>query len=472
MAGGAVAGLGLTGCDSPAAEPGLVTPAPSASGAPVEEGIRLSDDLLLGFATAAYQVEGAVRSAGRGPSIWDTFCRRPGVIDDGSSGDVACDHFHRMPADVALMARLRTQTYRFSVAWPRIFPEGRGRLNPQGFDFYRRLVDELRDKGISPLATLYHWDLPQALQDAGGWQNRDVASWFADYAATVFDGLPGVDRWVTINEPKVVVQSGHQRGTMAPGITSDRAAGKVLHHLALAHGRAVQAFRAAGSPGEIGPCIAVTPCYPADGSARAARQTKAADAWQNTVYLDPVLRGRYPDLVTTFAPGVRAGLASVQRDGDLPTISSPVDFVGLNYYSPTVIDGAGKKGTYWPTSASGQQVYADGLYDIATRVYRDYHRPIIITETGIPDAAGVPPLEDQFRIDFLHDHLRAVQRAIDDGVQIRGFHAWSLMDNFEWARGFTQRWGLVHMDFTTQERTPKRSAAWFSDLITSRRLAG
>jgi beta-glucosidase len=375
-----------------------------------------------------------------------------------------------MPADVDLMAGFGTQTYRFSVAWPRIYPQGGGRLNPKGFDFYQRLVDRLHEKNILPLATLYHWDLPQALQDAGGWQNRDTASRFGDYAATVFDRLTGIDRWVTINEAKVIVQSGHQRGTMAPGIKSDTAAGRVIHHLALGHGRAVQAFRAAGSPGQIGPCVALTPCYPSDDTAAAAAQTQAADAWQNTVYLDPILRGRYPDLVTKFKPGVREGLRSVQRDGDLTISTQPVDFIGINYYSPTVVDRSGKHLVYWPQSVSGQQIYPDGLYDIATRVHRDYQLPLIVTETGMPDARGGSPLNDQYRIDFLYGHLAAVQRAITEGVPVHGFHTWSLMDNWEWARGFTQRWGLVHMDYETQRRTPKQSAAWYADLIKSRQL--
>lgn len=482
-AGGAAAALVVSGCTaSEVPAPGVTTPTstgppePAQSGttdpeAPPTKGVALATDLLLGFATAAYQIEGSVSADGRRPSIWDTFCAERGNVDDGTSGAVACDHYRRWADDVDLMAELGTQTYRFSVAWPRVFPDGRGRLNPKGLDFYRRLVERLREKNIVPMATLYHWDLPQTLQDRGGWQNRDLAAWFADYAAAVFGGLEGVDRWITINEAKVVARSGHQRGSMAPGIKSDTATGRVIHHLALAHGRAVQAFRAAGSPGEIGPCFALSPCYPADDSAEAADQTAVADVWENTVYLDPVLRGRYPDLVSGLASGVRRGLRRAQRDGDLATIAQPVDFVGVNYYTPTVVDAAGTRQVYWPTSASGQQVHAEGLRDLTRRVHRDYQLPLVITETGIPDAKGAKPLVDPYRIEFLHDHLLALHQAIATGVVVKGFHIWSLMDNFEWARGFTQRWGLVRVDFSTQRRTPKASAAWFTELARTRRLS-
>lgn len=466
-AGGTAGGVALAGCTAPALDKSSTPP-----GGGLQAEVALPEELLLGFATAAYQIEGAVRAEGRGLSIWDTFCEQPGAIEDGTSGTVACDHYHRMPADVDLMARLKTQTYRFSVAWPRLFPNGRGQLNQRGLAFYQRLVERLRANDIVPLATLYHWDLPQALQDAGGWPARDTAARFADYAAAVFARLQGIDRWVTINEAKLVAVRGHQRGDMAPGIKSDRATGRVIHHLGLAHGLAIQAFRAAGSPGQIGPCFAVSPCYPADTSTQAAEQTAIADMQANTLYVDPVLRGRYPTLVSELPTEMRSGLLSVERDGDLAIIGQPVDFVGLNYYGPTVVDGSGRHTFHWPRSASGQQIHADSLYDIAVRIFRDHHRPLIITENGTPDAVGVPPLEDGYRIDYLQNHLRALQRAIADGVPVHGFHAWSLMDNFEWTRGLSQRWGLVHVDYPTQERTPKQSAAWFAQVITSRQLSG
>jgi beta-glucosidase len=480
-AGSAAAVVVLGGCTSSTPRAGTSTPeqVPELPGSgkptsprtyPTEPAAPLPDDFLLGFATAAYQIEGAVTEGGRGRSIWDEFCDRRGAIDDGESGAVTCDHYHRMPADVDLMARLGAQTYRFSVAWPRIYPDGRGRLNTKGLDFYQRLIDLLRHRNISPMATVYHWDLPQALQDDGGWQERDCTSWFADYAATLFERLDGVDRWVTINEPRVIVRSGHQIGTMAPGIKSDRAAGKVIHHLALAHGKAVQAFRASGRSAEIGLCCAAVPCYPAGDSDAAVEQTALADAWMNTTYLDPVLKGRYPALRAKFPRGVREGLDAVNREGDLATATQSLDFIGVNYYSPEIFDRRGARVVKHPTSSSGQQIYADGLHDIVTRIHRDYGLPIVITENGIPDYPKRSAINDDFRIEFLSDHLRALQRAMRSGVPIRGYHAWSLMDNFEWSRGFTQRWGLVRTDFRTQRRVPKKSAAWFAKVIESRSL--
>jgi beta-glucosidase len=308
------------------------------------------------------------------------------------------------------------------------------------------------------------------LQDQGGWQERDCTSWFGDYASTLFERLDGVDRWVTINEPRVIVRSGHQIGTMAPGIRSDRAAGKVIHHLALAHGMAVQAFRAAGRSGEIGLCCAAVPCYPADDSEQASQQTALADAWMNATYLEPVLQARYPALRSQFSRGVREGLDAVYREGDLARATQPLDFLGVNYYSPAIVDRKGAEVVRYPTSSSGQQIYADGFYDIVTRLHRDYGLPMVITENGIPDYPNRSAVDDDFRIKFLSDHLRALQRAMADGVPIHGYHAWSSMDNFEWARGFTQRWGLIRTDFRTQRRTLKKSATWFAQVMSSRSL--
>jgi beta-glucosidase len=475
------ASLPLAGCRG---TPGVASPSvsapPSAGASPLpgppastaSSTRALPADLLLGVGTSAYQIEGGAYADGRGPSIWDTFSAQPGTIDDGSSGAVACDHYHRWKADVDLMAELGVQSYRFSISWPRIFPSGRGKVNAAGVNFYRRLVDRLHDRGIKALATLFHWDYPQALQDDGGWENRDSASWFADYAETVFDKLDGVDRWVTINEPKIIVQQSYQRGALPPGKRDNRAAGRVLHHLALAHGRAVQAFRASDQTGEIGPCIVVNPFFPADDSAAAAEQVQQADAWANTVYLDPVLRGRYPALVSSFDPEVQVGLQGAIRDKDLATISTQVDFVGVNYYTPGIVDRNGKYLDYYPKSSAGwQQIYADGLYRFAVRAHRDYAIPLIITETGLPDDPDAKPGHDPYRISYFADHLDAVRRAIADGVSIKGFHAWSLLDNFEWVRGYTQRWGLVRVDFETQRRTPKDSARWYAKVIDQRSLS-
>jgi beta-glucosidase len=431
--------------------------------------VSFPEDFRVGMATSAYQIEGAVRADGRGPSIWDTFCARAGAIDDGSSGEIACDHYRRWESDLDLLQRLRAQSYRFSIAWPRVLPEGRGAVNQRGLDFYRRLVDGLKQRGIDAVATLFHWDLPQVLQDGGGWENRDCASWFADYATAVFDGLDGVDIWLTINEPKIIVQQGYQLGWMAPGLRDNVAAGTVIHHLGLAHGLAVQSFAAAGLPGAIGACHVLSPVYPADESAGTRAQVSVTDAWENTLYLDPVLKGSYPRQLASFDPDIRRGLESAIVSGDLEIIASPVDLLGLNYYSPIVIDASGQPVQRYPVASNGwQQVHASGLYDVLIRLHGDYDVDVVITENGLPDDTMSAPVDDQSRIDFLRDHLLAVRRAMADGASVLGYHAWSLLDNFEWARGYTQRWGLVHVDFDTQRRTPKASARWLADVINQR----
>lgn len=427
-----------------------------------------------GVATSAYQIEGAVSADGRGRSIWDTFCATPGRIADGSSGAVACDHYHRWQADLDLMQTLGIGSYRFSVAWPRVLPEGRGKVNRRGLDFYDRLVDALLARSISPMATLYHWDLPQALQDRGGWESRDSADWFADYATVLFTALGDrVDHWLTINEAKIIAQQGYQYGRMAPGKTEPRAAGMVIHHLNLAHGRAVAAFRASATTGRIGPCVQLAPCYPADSSPEAVAAARAADTVENSLYLDPVLKGSYPTLDDKDRE-LAAGLDAAVRARDLAEIAAAVDFVGVNYYSPVVVDGLGQPVQPHPVSAAGwQQVYPEGVYDALTRLHRDYGSPeVMITENGLPDdpADAADPAADQTRVSFLTQHLAAVHRAIADGCRITGFHAWSLLDNFEWAAGYTQRWGLVGVDFNTLERRPKTSATWYSGVARSNRL--
>jgi beta-glucosidase len=427
-----------------------------------------------GVATSAYQIEGAVTADGRGRSIWDTFCARPGTIADGSSGAVACDHYHRWESDLDLMRNLGIGSYRFSIAWPRVLPEGRGRLNRRGLDFYDRLVDGLLARGISPLATLYHWDLPQALQDQGGWENRDSAEWFGDYATAVFSRLGDrVGRWLTINETKIIAQQGYQYGRMAPGKKDPQASGTVIHHLNLAHARGVAAFRASNASGRIGPCLQLAPCYPADGSPEAAAAARAADVTENTLYLDPLLKARYPTLSPADA-SVAKGIEVANKDGDLASISEPVDFVGVNYYSPLVVDGQGQPLQPYPVSAAGwQQIYPQGLHDALTRLRVDYASPeLLITENGVPDdeTASSQPVDDHGRVDFLRQHLQALHQAIGEGSRVTGYFAWSLLDNFEWAAGYSQRWGLVAVDFDSLERSPKTSASWYSTVALSNKL--
>jgi beta-glucosidase len=350
-------------------------------------------------------------------------------------------------------------------------PAGRGAVNPTGLAFYDRLVDGLAARNITAVATLYHWDLPQALQDDGGWQNRDSAEWFAEYAAVVAESLGDrVGRWLTINEAKVIAQQGYQTGRFAPGISDPLASGAVIHHLGLAHGRAVQALRSSAVAGTVGPCLQLAPCYPADTSAEARRAAERADVVENTLYLDPVLRGRYPASMSDAQPDVARGIESALRPGDLEVISAPVDFVGVNYYSPQVL-GAGGPVTRYPLSASGwQQIYPRGLTDVLLRLHRQYASPdIVITENGVPDAPG-EDVHDPQRTTFLRDHLLAVHDAISGGAKVRGYHAWSLMDDFEWSSGYTQRWGLLRVDFGTMKRTPKDSASWYRQVSQSNRV--
>jgi beta-glucosidase len=451
----------LVGC---AEDPNPATPP---SPGPQPEIAVFDDQFRFGLSSSAYQIEGSTSADSRGRSIWDTFCAQAGKIDDASSGDVACDHYRRWESDLDLLQQLNVESYRFSIAWPRVLPTGRGSVNQRGLDFYKRLLEGLHRRGIVAVATLFHWDLPQTLQDRGGWENRDCAGWFADYAAVAFDALDGVQTWLTVNEPKIIVQQGYQLGWMAPGLQDNVAAGKAIHHLGLAHGLAVQALRASGRPGQIGPVPVLTPVYPAD--ADAAAQVKISDAWENTLYLDPILRGQYPAEVEQLDPEVIRGLEGAQRTGDLKIISSPVDLVGLNYYSPIVVDRFGQPQQRFPIAANGwQQIHPEGLYEILIRLWTDYQADVMITENGLPDETT--PTADTYRVEYLRSHLLAVHRAAAEGVPVRAYHAWSFLDSFEWARGYTQPWGLVKVDFQTQQRTPKESAIWYAQVIANRSL--
>jgi beta-glucosidase len=423
-------------------------------------------------ATSAYQVEGSVHADGRTASIWDTFAASPGKVAGGGTGAEACDHYRRWADDLDLMAGLGIGSYRFSVAWPRIQPRRGGRVNAAGLGFYDRLVDGLLARGIAPVATLYHWDLPQYLEDAGGWAKRDSGEWFAAYADALFRALGDrVGSWVTINESKIIVEQGYQRGWMAPGRSDLRESGRVLHHLNLAHGRAVEAFRASGASGRIGPCVQLAPCYPADDSEGARQATQLADLRENRLYLDPLLRGRYPEELEGLDADFTTGLRDAIRDGDAALIGAGVDFVGVNYYSPVVIGAEGPVQPYPLASNRWQQVFPEGLRDALLRVHRDYGQPEqVVLENGVPDADGEAPTSDAQRIEFLRGHLLAAADAIAGGARLTGFHAWSLLDNFEWAAGYTQRYGLVHVDFATQQRTPKDSARWYADVSRANRV--
>jgi beta-glucosidase len=427
----------------------------------------------FGVAMASYQIEGAVQEDGRGPSIWDTFCRRPGAVAGGDTGDVACDHYHRWREDLDLMASLGVESYRFSIAWPRVQPDGRGELNRPGVDWYRRLCFGLRERGIEPVATLYQWDLPQARQAAGGWSVRDTAERFAEYAALMADELGDlVDGWITHNEPWVVAFLGHAEGVKAPGIRDWPTALRASHHLLLSHGLAAAALR---DSGPVGITLNLAPVRSDDPGA-ALRM----DGYMNRWFLDPLLRGRYPeDMVSHYER--RYGPFDVVRDGDLATIAAPLDFLGVNYYSPQRVRAdptrqpleLGRVNAVPPTTAMGWEVDPDGLHELLVRVRRDYGDiPIYITENGAAFEDGPVvngTLEDPRRVEYLRLHLEALSRAVADGVDVRRYFAWSMLDNFEWEHGYAKRFGLVYVDYSTQRRVPKRSGLWYRDFIESAR---
>jgi beta-glucosidase len=427
----------------------------------------------FGASTASYQIEGAAAEDGKGPSIWDTFSHQPGTIVDGSNGDVACDHYHRLDEDLDLMARLGLGGYRFSISWPRVQPQGSGQANSKGLDFYERLVDGLLARGIQPMATLYHWDLPQALEDEGGWLNRDTVDRFAEYAGLVAERLADrVEHWIPVNEPNVVTMLGYGIGTHAPGRSLLFDGLPAAHNLLLGHGRAAIALRAAGA-GSVGCANNHAPMWPASDDEADVGASKLFDALWNGMFAEPMLFGRYPhDLLPLLDPVIQAG--------DMATIRQPLDFYGVNYYNPIRIAAAEEDSPVpfeqlnivgYPTTDFGRPVVPDSLREwlITLRArYRAALPPIIITESGCsyatgPDEDGV--VDDQDRIDYLDAHLRAVAVAVRAGVDVRGYYTWSLMDNFEWAEGYTQRFGLVYVDYETQARIPKRSFDWYAETI-------
>jgi beta-glucosidase len=426
----------------------------------------------FGVAMAAYQIEGAVHEDGRGESIWDAFCRRPGAVAGGDTGDVACDHYHRWRDDLDLMAALGVESYRFSISWPRVQPEGRGPLNRAGVDFYRRLCEGLRERGIEAVATLYHWDLPQARQAVGGWAARDTAERFAEYAALMAVELGDVvDGWITHNEPWVVAFLGHAEGVKAPGIRDWPTALRVSHHLLLSHGWALEALR--GKP--VGITLNLAPVRSDDPDA-----ARRMDGYLNRWFLDPVFRGRYPeDMVEHYER--RYGPFDVVREGDLAAIARKVDFLGVNYYFPQRVRPDPSRQPLElasvvpppPTTAMGWEVDPGGLHELLVRVRRDYGDvPIYITENGAAYEDGPVvngTLEDPRRVDYLQSHLGALARAVADGVDVRRYFAWSMLDNFEWEHGYAKRFGLVYVDYSTQRRVPKRSALWYRDFIASAR---
>ncbi|WP_245204360.1 GH1 family beta-glucosidase [Kitasatospora sp. RG8] len=454
-------------------------------------------DFLWGAATAAYQIEGAADEDGRTPSIWDTFSRTPGRVRNGDTGDIATDHYHRYRDDVALMAELGLPAYRFSLSWPRIRPGGSGSANKAGLDFYDRLVDELLAHGIAPVATLYHWDLPQELEDAGGWTARITADRFAEYAALAAGRLGDrIATWTTLNEPWCSAFLGYGSGVHAPGRADPAAALTAHHHLLLAHGLAVGALRAELPPtARVSLTLNLAAVRPLTDDPADREAARRIDGLANRIFLDPVFHGRYP--ADVLADTAHVTDWSFVRDGDLAEISRPLDSLGINYYTPTVVaaddpagpaprqDGhGGGERSAWPAdhgirflpaegerTAMGWPVDAEGLYELLTRLRDELPGlPLLVTENGAAyddysDPSGA--VHDPERIAYLHAHLTAVHRAIAAGVPVRGYFLWSLLDNFEWAYGYGKRFGMVHVDFASQRRTPKDSARWYAEVVRS-----
>jgi beta-glucosidase len=442
--------------------------------------MRFPPGFHFGAATAAYQIEGAVDEDGRGPSIWDTFSRVPGAVTHGDTGAIACDHYHRVDTDLDLLADIGLTAYRFSIAWPRIIPDGSGSVNQKGLDFYRRLVDGLHARGVEPVGTLYHWDLPQPLQDAGGWVNRDTVEHFCDYARVVLDALGDVvPLWGTVNEAFCAAMVGHLEGRHAPGITDLASALASAHHLLLAHGQAVDIARQSAPGARVGITHLFSDISPASDSAADRAAARRLDGYENRWFLDPVVLGTYPeDMLAWYERQVPIDFI---HDGDLRVIAAPVDFLGVNYYeTKTVADDPGEpyhQARVMPRSgrltAGGLDVRPAGLGRILRRLSSCTAVPLYITESGAAFHDYVDPeggVDDLERVSYLRDHFAEALKAIEAGVDVRGYFVWSLLDNLEWADGYSRRFGLVFVDFRTQARVPKASATWYRQLIATREL--
>jgi beta-glucosidase len=437
--------------------------------------VKFPKDFVWGTATASYQIEGAVSEDGRGVSIWDTFSRTPGKVFEGHTGDTACDHYHRYQEDIQLMKELGIQSYRFSIAWPRIFPD-RGRFNQKGIDFYKRLVDELLQNDIKPAATMYHWDLPQYLQDKGGWVNRDTVNYFQDYAETLYRELGDViPAWITHNEPWCAAFLSYGLGIHAPGHQDWKEAIRASHHILLSHGKAVEAFRTSGLKGEIGITLNLNHVYPEAGSKEDLEAAYRVDGFSNRWFLDPIFKGEYPkDMMELFARHV--GPDDFIKQGDLETISRKIDFLGVNYYTRALVKNGPEDGLLSVENLRGTddrtdmgwEVYPQGLYDLLTRIKKDYGDiPLYITENGAayPDSVVNGTVDDQKRIDYIEAHLEKSLQFINEGGNLKGYYVWSFMDNFEWSFGYSKRFGIVYVDYETQQRIPKKSSHWYRDLI-------
>ena len=437
------------------------------------------EGFLWGAATSSYQIEGAWQADGKGESIWDRFTHTPGKIEDATTGDVANNHYEHWESDIALMSQLGLHSYRFSIAWPRILPDGRGRVNQAGLDFYSRLVDSLLEAGIAPNATLYHWDLPQALQDAGGWPERSTVDAFVEYADVVTRRLGDrVPMWATFNEPWVIAILGHELGVHAPGHHSQAEAVRAAHHLLLAHGQALPVIRANSPAADVGIVLNLVPQIPASSSAADIQAARLTDGTLNRWFLDPLAGFGYPNDV---AAHYGAALDVVQP-GDMETMAAPIDYLGVNYYMRGIVRSSDEPTSAPQTVFTGDEktdmdweVYPQGLSDTLLRLHTHYHFPALyVTENGAAykdQVAADGAVHDEERISYFRRYLLETARAIALGVPLRGYFAWSLMDNFEWSRGLSKRFGLVYVDFDTQARIMKDSAYWYGDVIASNEVS-
>lgn len=458
---------------------------------------KFPDGFMWGSATSSYQVEGAVNEGGRGRSIWDDFSHTPGKVINGDTGDVAIDHYHRFESDIDLMVELGLQAYRFSIAWPRVIPEGKGKVETRGLDFYEKLVDKLLEKGIKPMATLYHWDLPSVLEEKGGWTNRDCASWFADYSAVVHSALKDrVEYWATLNEPWVSAFLGYGIGIHAPGVKDPASAFKAAHHLLLGHGRAIEQMRSQSDESQLGIVLNMAPVYLEGGAPEghpAHQAIELQDAMLNKLWMNTILKGEYPKALIELGSVITDSI----HEGDLAEISRPIDWIGVNYYqdSRSVADDSAISSTMDSTGGGalpgskgvkpaplvgevtdfGWSTTPQGLKRLLVEMNQSYDNlpPVFITENGC--AYDDPIIEgrifDKRRIRFIHEHLTSLHDAITEGVDVRGYMHWSLFDNFEWAEGYRQRFGMVHVDFETLQRLPKESAYFYREIIKRNGLA-
>jgi beta-glucosidase len=433
---------------------------------------------LFGTATSSYQIEGAVSEDGRGLSIWDTFSHTPGKVYRGDTGDIAADHYHRLDADLDLLSWLGCRTYRFSIAWPRVMPTGQGEVSAAGLDFYKRMLDGLHQRGIVPMVTVYHWDLPQALQDSGGWVSPDIAKRFADYAAVLADQLGDrVPLWDTLNEPWVSAFVGHLHGRHAPGLTDLTAALRASHHLMLSHGHACQALRAGRGNGQVGITLNLSDVLPGSDDPADVAAARRIDGHANRWFLDPMLRGHYPQDMLAWYAG-RSDF-SIDDDEDLARIHQPLDYFGVNFYEcqrvaadeEEPVHAARRLPPPGPVTHAGLAIEPEALTRVLRRVHEDYGPlPLYVTENGAcfndyPDPEG--NVNDYERADYLDGYFEAAAEAIRQGVDLRGYYVWSLLDNFEWSFGYARRFGLVYVDYRTQDRIPKYSAHWYRDLISA-----